>query len=187
MNERIAIAKQFKPVYEWKNATHKEKQLKRATFGDFILTPFLLFVAVVCSSLEVFEVSAFTVYWPKAGLLVGFAAAISFRAPFTYIEVLLEKHIAHMLTSKRHSNTELDQELNRIVNTYNKRTTAIYLKRSPLIIISLAATLQVLDNNIYWDYFAPFVLIVSVFYLAQIAYDIFMLKTHIKKAESFFM
>ena len=186
ISDRIAIAKQFKSLHEWQDATHKAKHLKRGRNIEGVLVPFLLLLAAIISVDKLFHFYEVTTYWPKAGLLVGLAMGLSFRAPFTYIEALLTNHIERLTKAKVHYDKELDHELDRIITLFNKRNSHNYLKRSPIIILTLSASLQVLEANPYWAYFSLPVLFVSLYSLAQICYDIYLLKNHLKKAEPLF-
>ena len=182
-NERIKIAKNFKSIYNWegKSPEKREKTLKRDGFLDYGLAMLLLSVLTVASAMNMLRIDPFINYWANAGLLVLFAMTTSLRSPFLYIELLLHKHISKIRNSEIEFDEDLNIEFSNIITRFNKRVKNIYVTGIPLILIALAGFIQVLFENPYWDKFPPLILVLSLYLIFQINYDVFRLKKILRK------
>ncbi|MBN2596908.1 MAG: hypothetical protein JXR82_09015 [Marinifilaceae bacterium] len=178
IDERIKIAKNFKSPYNWEGnpLEKREKTLRRAGFLDYGFVMILLSVLIVASAMSAFKIDPFISKWHNAGLLVLMTMAFSIRAPFSYIELMLHQHINKIKTLEIEFDEKLNAEFENIVARFNKRKKYIYLTGIPLILIGIAAFLQVFDENPYWTKFPPLVLVISLYLIARINYDILKLK-----------
>lgn len=186
IDERIKIAKNFKSLYSWegKSPEKREKTLKRTGFMEYGFVMILLSVLIVASAMSAFQIEPFIGKWPKAGLLVLLTMVYSLRSPFLYIELLLHKHINKIRNSELEFNEELNTDFDNIIAQLNKRRKYIYLTGAPLLLIALAAFVQVLDVMPYWDKFPPLVLIISLYLVVRINYDVLKLKKNLARVVS---
>lgn len=183
INERILIANNFKSIYNWtgKSAEKKEKMLKRTAFVDYGIVMVLLSFLIIASAMSTFDIESFSSNWTNAGLLVLMTMALSLRAPFAYIELMLHKHINQIQNLEIEFDQKLNTEFDNIVKRFNKRKKYIYLLGIPVIIISVSALLQVFNANPYWEKFPPFVLIVGLYLIVRINYDIVIVRKNLGK------
>ena len=186
INKRIEIAKNYNSIYGWKKMTpeKREKTLKRIALLDYWIVMVLLPFLIIVSALSTFQIDIFSRNWTNAGLLVLMTMSLSIRAPLSYIEVMLQNHIKKIESNKHEFNNRLNDELHTIVVKLNRRKKTIYLTGIPVIIIMIPALLQVFNTNPYWDKFPPLVLIVSLYLVVRINYDIVKLKQNLKQAEN---
>jgi len=184
--ERIKIAENFKSIYKWEGKTQekKDKILKRVAFFDYGLVLFLLTVLIFVSVLTVFEIDSLSNKWTNTGILVLMTMGLSLRAPFSYIELMLKNHIKEIKNNETEFDKKLNIDLENIVIRLNNRKKLIYVIGIPVVLIFIAALLQVFDANPYWDKFPPLVLSVSVYLLIQINYDILKLKRNFKRVNT---
>jgi nicotinamide riboside transporter PnuC len=185
VSERIHIAMNFKSIYNWKgkSSEKREKILKRLASLDFGIVILCLSILIVLSAISIFKTESFSGKWTNAGLLVLMTMALSFRAPFSYIELILQKHINKIRNIETEFDEKINIELDNIIKGFNKRMKYVYLTGIPAILIFIPALLQVFDANPYWDKFPPLVLIISLFIFVRINYDILILKKNLKKIE----
>ena len=178
IDERIKIAKNFKSPYNWEGnpLEKKEKTLRRAGFLDYGFVMILLSVLIVASAMSAFKIDPFISKWHNAGLLVLMTMAFSIRAPFSYIELMLHQHINKIKTLEIEFDEKLNAEFSNIITRFNKRVKNIYVTGIPLILIAMAGFIQVLFENPYWDKFPPLILVLSLYLIFQINYDVFRLK-----------
>lgn len=183
--ERIQIAKNFKSIYNWegKSLEKKEKKLKRLASLDYGIVILCLSILIIVSAIFTFNTESLSSNWKNAGLLVVMKMALSFRAPFSYIELVLQKHIDKIKNLETEFDEKINIELDNIIKRFNKRMKYIYLTGIPVILVFIPALFQVIDANPYWDKFPPLVLIISLFIFIRINYDILMLKKNLKKLE----
>ncbi len=180
IKERIEIAREFKPVYFYhcKELSPKErdKRLKRAALLDYRLVSVLLLVVIFASAMTLFEVGSFSEMWDKAGLLVLMAMALSFRAPFSNVELMLQSHIYKIENLDLEFDPTLNLELKKLLEHFNKRKEILYLVGLPAIVVFIGSLLQIFDVNPYWNQITPLVLAVSVYLLVRINNDVRRLK-----------
>ena len=183
INERIKIAKNFKSIYNWegKSPEKKEKTLKRVAFLDYGIVMVLLFILIVASAMSTFQIESLSGNWTNTGLLVLMTMGLSVRAPFSYIELMLQKHINQIKNLEIKFDEELNTEFDNIVERFNKRKKYIFLIGIPVILIFISALLQVFDANPYWDKFPPLVFIVSLYLVVRINYYILIVKKNLAK------
>ncbi|NPV51793.1 MAG: hypothetical protein HPY60_11455 [Candidatus Methanofastidiosum sp.] len=183
INERIEIAKSFKSIYNWtgKNPEKKEKLFKRVAFLDYGIVMFLLSVLIIASAMSTLQIEYFSGNWTNAGILVLMTMALSLRAPFSYIELMLHNHINQIKNLEIEFDPNLNTEFNSIVKRFNKRGKYIYLFGIPVILIFISALLQVFDANPYWEKFPPIVLLVCLYLIIQINYDIAIMRKNLGK------
>jgi hypothetical protein len=181
--ERIRIASSFKSIYNWTGKTQekKEKTLKKVAFLDYEMVMILLALLVVVSAMSTFKIEPLFGNWKNVALLVLMTMGFSIKSPFSHIELMLHKHINQI----KNLDIEFDQNLNtkfcNIIERFNKRTKYIYLFGIPLILISISAFLQVFNANPYWDLFPPIILVISIYLIARINYDILIIKKNFSK------
>ena len=127
--ERIRIAKSFKPMYnlEGKSPERIEKTLKRVAFLDYGIVMVLLSLLVVVSAMSTFQIEPLSGDWKNAALLVLMTMTLSLRAPFTYIELMLHKHINQIENLEIEFDKKLNTEFDNIIERFNKRKKLIYL------------------------------------------------------------
>ena len=184
--ERIKIAKSFKSTYNWQGKTpeQREKTLKRFAFLNYGIAILLLCAIIVVSAITTFQIETFSGKWTNAGLLVLMAMSLSLSAPFLYIELMLHNHIKKIEKLEIEFDEKLNNQLDNIIAKLNRRKKYIYLLGLPAILIIIPAFLQVFDANPYWDKFPPIVLVVSLYVLVMVNYDIIKLKRNLKRVES---
>lgn len=183
INERIIIAENFKPIYNWtgKSPEKKGKMLKRAAVLDYGIVIFSLSVLIIASAMSTFQIEFFSGNWTNAGLLVLMTMALSLRAPFAYIELMLHKHINQIKNLEIEFDQKLNTEFGNIVERFNRRKKNIYLIGIPVILIFISALLQVFNANPYWEKFPPLVLVVSLYLIIRINYDIVIMRKNLGK------
>jgi len=183
ISERIQIAKKFRSIYNWKGKSHekREKSLKWVTPLDFGIVILCLFILIVASAISAFQINSLSEKWTNAGLLVLMTMALSLRSPFSYIELILLKHIEKIKNLEIEFDETVNLEFDNIIKRFNKRKKYLYLTGIPVILIFIPALLQVFDANPYWDKFPSLVLIVSLFLFFRINYDILILRQNLAK------
>lgn len=183
IDERISIANSFKSIYNWTGKTpeKKEKMLKRVAFLDYGIVMFLLSILIIISAMSTFHIESFSRNWTNAGLIVIMTMALTFRAPFSYIELMLHKHIKQIKNIETKFDQKLNTEFDSIVKRFNKRKKYFYLIGIPSLFILISALLQVFIVNPYWEKFPPLVLVVSLYLLIWINYDIMIVKKNLAK------
>lgn len=185
INERIKIAKKFKSIHSWKGKSpaQKEKTLKRGALLDYGVVMFMLLALIVASTMSIFQIETSTDNWANAGLLVLMAMSLSLRSPFSFIELMLQKHIRKIDSIMSPFNIELNNEFENIIVRLNRRKKHIYLTGIPVILIFISASLQVINVNPYWDKFPPIVLTVCLYLVVQINFDVMELRRNLKRVE----
>lgn len=180
ISERIIIAKNFKSFNNWAGKTleKKEKMLKRAASVDYWLIMVLLSFLILISAMSTFNIDC---NWANAGALVFMTMVFSIRAPYSYIELMLHKHISQIKNNENKFDQKLNIELDSIVKRFNNRKKHIYLIWIPLLLISISAFLQLLNVNPYWSKFPPLVLVVSLYLFIRINYDVLIIKKNLAK------
>ncbi len=183
INERIIIAKNFKSFYNWTGKTpeDKEKMLKRGAFLDYGIVMVLLSFLIIISAMSTFHIEPFSRKWTNTGLLALLTMGLSFRAPFSYIELILHKHINQIKNIETKFDQKLNTEFDSIIKRFNKRKRYIYLLGIPSLFIFISALLQFFDLNPYWGKFPPLVLVVSLYLVVRINYDILIIKKNLEK------
>lgn len=183
VEEQIQIAKNFKSIYNWeeKSQQKREETIKKAGFLDYGFVMILLSILVIASAMVVFKIEPFIHKWENAGILVLMAMSFSIRSPFSYIELMLHKHMIKIKNIEIEFDEELNAEFENIVAKFNKRRNYIYLTGIPAILIGIAAFLQVFDGNPYWDKLPPLVLLISLYLITRINYDILKLRRNLRR------
>ncbi len=185
ISERITIAKKFKSIHGWKGKSpeQKEKILKNAASLDYGIVMFLLLALIIVSTMSIFQIETSSDNWANAGLLVVMAMSLSLRSPFSFIELMLQKHIKKIDSVKSPFNNELNIEFENIIARLNRRKKHIYLTGIPVILIFISALLQFLNVNPYWDKFPIIVLAVCLYLVVRINFDIMNLRRNLKRVE----
>ena len=114
-------------------------------------------------------------------LFVLMTMGLSFRAPFSYIELILHKHIDQIRNLETKFDQKINTEFDSIIKQFNKRIKYIYLNGIPSILIFISALLQFFNVNPYWEKFPPFVLVLSLYLVVRINYDILIIKKNLAK------
>lgn len=110
--------------------------------------------------------------------------SLSVRAPYAYIELILKRHLKKLKSTKGNFDKKGNCDLEFYISQFNERKKYLYIKALPAIMILIAAFLQVIEKNPYWDKFPPLVAVVSLYILIQLNLDIFKIKRNIRKVES---
>jgi len=177
INERIRIANSFKSLLEWgeKSQRTREKTLKWIVFLEFgVMMIFLPFLIIICS-MNIFNIELFTLNWSKSGLLVMMTMLFALRSPVSYIELILYKHINKIKDIEIDFDNKINIELANIIDKLNRRFT----RSIPTLLIMIPAMLQTFDLNPYWDNFLIPTLVVSIYLIFKINYDILKVKTNL--------
>ena len=184
IEKRIQIVKNFKSIYNWEgeSAEKREKTIQIAVFLEYGFVMILLSILVVGSAMVVFEFEHFIDRWANAGILILITMSFSIRSPFSYVELMLHKHIN--IIKSIEFDEKLNTELEDIITRFNLRKKYIYLTAIPAILIGIAAFLQVFDGNPYWNKLPPFVMLISLYLITRINYDILKLKRNLKRVEN---
>ena len=184
INERITIANAFKWVYnlEGKPSGKIGKTPKRMAFLDHGIALFLLTVSIFTSAMSTFQIEAFFI-WSETGILVSIAMGFSLRARFSYIELMLQKHIKKIENVDIQFDEKLNAEFANIIAKFNKNRKLNIFILGLFLFLIFTALLQVIGLNPYWEKFPPLVLALSLYLMVQINYDIMILKRNLQKVE----
>lgn len=181
IEHRINIAESFNSFYRWegKSQKRKNKVLQFVALSDYGFVSMLLLLLVGISALTLFNIDYFTQKWANAGLLTVMTMGLSYRAPSSYIELLLKRHVQKIATIESSFDNNLNIQLENIVTGFNRRKKMALLTGIPIFFIVIAGFLQVFDANPYWDKFPLFVLIAAIFQLLRINFDIYRLRRNL--------
>lgn len=181
IENRINIAESFNSTFWWegKSQKRKNKLFQLVALSDYGLLSILLVLLIVISAFTLFGVDYFTQKWANAGIFTLMTISLSYRAPFSYIELLLKRHVQKIAAIESSFDNNLNIQLENIVNGFNRRKKIALLTGIPVFIIVIAAALQVFDVNPYWDKFPLFVFVVAVFQLLRMNFDIYRLRRNL--------
>lgn len=184
INERIIIANDFKWIYNWKGklSGKKEKTLKRIAFLDHGIALFLLTVSIFTSAMSTFQIETFFI-WAEAGVLVLITMGFSLRARFSYIELMLQRHIKKIENIDIQFDEKINNEFANIIAKFNKNRKQNIFILGLFLFLIFTALLQVIGLNPYWEKFPPLVLALSLYLMVRINYDIMILKRNLERVE----
>ena len=174
IKERIRIIDSYKSYYNWEEKTQEQqlRYLKWSAIAEIVFAVVFLGFIVYISAASMFSEGHGDVRWGKAGLLVLLVVSISFRAPVSFIELMLKYHRNKIRDLDKYFEPGINADLQRIVSRINSKGKKYIIAGIPTLIVIISALLQTFEINPYWDALAYVVFFYGIFMLAGIFYCI---------------
>ncbi len=184
IKERIIILDSFKTMkLKKKTSVKSEDKLKRKVLVSYLIGVFLVVLLFAISAMMILSENADEILWGWSGLLVVLAILFAIRAPFIYINYLLQKHRNRIDLLNEPFDNSINSDLKNIINRLNDKKMRFNIVGIPAILIIGGALLQLMGMNPYWNYFAYVIMIYCLLIIAKIYFDINMVQENFKKFE----
>ena len=186
IEERIKIVRSLKSVYDSQNKRlgKREKWLKLSASFDYWIVMILLLFLIILAIAAIFQIEPMNEKWQKSGLLVLMTYAIAIKSPYSFIELLLLKHVKKIKNLNLSFPEFLNQDLKEMIDRLNSKKTRFNYIILAVIFIVFASALQVFELNPYWNFFTFPVILLSIVLLIRINLQISPVKKNIKRFES---
>ncbi len=186
IEERIKIIKRFKSIYSTqKKSLDKNNFWFRMSAGfDYWGASFLLLFLIFISFTAIFQIEPINEKWQNSGLIVLMTFAIAIKSPYSFIELMLLKHVKKIKDLELSFPESLNQDLKEIIFRLNSKKMRVNVFGLPSIFIVLGGALKVFDLNPYWNYFPYLVFFFSPILLIRINYLIRLMRRNLAKFDS---
>ena len=184
--ERIKIISEFKSTLYQKDQSLEKRINMLKIFGllKYVLANFMLILVMVHSAIVILRLDPSGQSWQKAGLLVFIALNLSFHSHYSYIELLLLKHIKNLLHRDMIIQDGHNRELNKLIDDLNYHKFRPYWLIFTAFILLLASVLKFFNFNPFWHLFALPVLIVGALLSVRLNQKVSLIRNNIELIES---